>query len=184
GEEAMLDLVPLAGTRREVADRNRQPGATGQLLQLPFPQPESRAVAAARVGGHQERRGVRGDGAPHGLPPPPNRARRERGGVVVDADTHPAFIAMEIVDPIRDRLAARGAANHEVVHAHALGRLGRPPGAPANLEGPDELLLFGIDGDGGWPRRCAARTCRAIYRNCTSRSGCRPSRVLTFPCRL
>src|SRR5215204_637734 len=36
GEEPMLDLVPLAGTRREVADRDRQAGAIGQLLQLPF----------------------------------------------------------------------------------------------------------------------------------------------------
>src|SRR5947209_13416695 len=38
-EEPMLDLVPLAGPRREVADRERQTAGVGPLLQLPLPQP-------------------------------------------------------------------------------------------------------------------------------------------------
>jgi hypothetical protein len=37
GEEAVFDLVPLAGARREVANRDFQSGFIGQLLQFPFP---------------------------------------------------------------------------------------------------------------------------------------------------
>ena len=34
GEEPVLDLVPLAGSRWEVTHRDSQPGFVGQLLQL------------------------------------------------------------------------------------------------------------------------------------------------------
>ena len=46
-EETMLDLVPLAGTRRAMAGRNHQSRLLGQLLELDrfFPQPlGSRAI--------------------------------------------------------------------------------------------------------------------------------------------
>ena len=35
----MLDLVPLAGARREVTDNNAQARFIGQFLQLQFPKP-------------------------------------------------------------------------------------------------------------------------------------------------
>ena len=41
---------------------------------------------------------------------------------MIDADTHPAFVAMEIVHAVRNGLAARGGPDHEVVDPHALGR--------------------------------------------------------------
>ena len=37
GKETMLDLVPFACSRRQVADGDRQAGFIRQLLQLPFP---------------------------------------------------------------------------------------------------------------------------------------------------
>ena len=37
GKESMLDLVPFAGPRREVTDRDAQIRFIGKLLQLPFP---------------------------------------------------------------------------------------------------------------------------------------------------
>src|SRR5260221_9697371 len=43
----------------------------------------------------------------HLLPPPANRLHGESGRVVIDADAHPTFIAVEIVDAIRNGLAAR-----------------------------------------------------------------------------
>jgi hypothetical protein len=49
GEQAVLDLIPLAGSRREMADRDLQPGFVGQFLQLPLPQPHARSVAASAV---------------------------------------------------------------------------------------------------------------------------------------
>jgi len=36
-EQPMLDLVPLAGARREVTHRDAQAGLVGQFLQLHFP---------------------------------------------------------------------------------------------------------------------------------------------------
>src|SRR5437867_4733650 len=36
-EHPVLDLVPLAGAGRKVADRNRQAGLVGQLLQAELP---------------------------------------------------------------------------------------------------------------------------------------------------
>src|SRR5882672_10093499 len=52
GEEAVLDLVPLAGAGRQVADRDVEAEFVGQLLQFAFPQPYPRAVAAAAIGGN------------------------------------------------------------------------------------------------------------------------------------
>src|SRR5260370_37187803 len=50
GEEAVLDFVPLAGARRQVADHDVEVEFVGQLLQLAFPQPHPRAVAAPTIG--------------------------------------------------------------------------------------------------------------------------------------
>src|SRR5262249_61106528 len=52
-EEAVLDLVPLARTWRQVADRDVQTGLGGQAAQFVFPQPHSVAVATAAVGTDQ-----------------------------------------------------------------------------------------------------------------------------------
>src|SRR6266496_1055456 len=38
GKEAVLDLVPLAGPRGKMTDRNWQAGGIGEVLQLQFPQ--------------------------------------------------------------------------------------------------------------------------------------------------
>src|SRR6266849_5995878 len=54
-EEAMLDLVPLAGARREMTHRQRPSRFVGQLLLLPFPQPQARSVAAARIRRDEDR---------------------------------------------------------------------------------------------------------------------------------
>ncbi len=50
----MLDLVPLAGAGRQVADRDGQPGLVGEAGQLDLPQPGAVAVGAAAVGGDQQ----------------------------------------------------------------------------------------------------------------------------------
>ena len=49
GKEPVLDLVPLAGARREMADNDSQACFVGQFLQLEFPKPEPGAIAASRV---------------------------------------------------------------------------------------------------------------------------------------
>src|SRR5256885_16900947 len=45
-EHAMLDLVPLAGSRWEMAHVDGNPQTARQLLQRPFPQTAAAAVAA------------------------------------------------------------------------------------------------------------------------------------------
>ena len=54
GEEAVLDLVPLAGAGRQVADHDVEAEFVGQLLEFAFPQPHPRAVAAPAIGGDQQ----------------------------------------------------------------------------------------------------------------------------------
>src|SRR3990172_1375994 len=49
GEQAMFDLIPLAGARRKMTHGQRPPRFVGGLLQLPFPQAQAGAVAAASV---------------------------------------------------------------------------------------------------------------------------------------
>ena len=39
GEQAMFNFIPLAGARRQVANRDRDPGLLGQPLQFDLPQP-------------------------------------------------------------------------------------------------------------------------------------------------
>src|SRR4051812_12301345 len=49
-EKAVLDLVPLGSSGREVAHRDRQPGLVGQVLKLAFPQSHAGSIGAAAVG--------------------------------------------------------------------------------------------------------------------------------------
>src|SRR5665213_4143160 len=58
-EEPVLDLVPLARARREVADGYREPGAASERSELALPEPAAGAVRAAGVRGDQQTRRVR-----------------------------------------------------------------------------------------------------------------------------
>src|SRR5882672_9124866 len=53
-EHAMLDLVPLARARREVADVDRKVKFVGKALKLCFPCVRPVAVASTGVGGDEE----------------------------------------------------------------------------------------------------------------------------------
>ena len=50
----MLDLVPFARGRRQVANGNSQAGLIGQLLQLLFPEPIARPIGATPISHDQE----------------------------------------------------------------------------------------------------------------------------------
>ena len=52
-EQAMFDLVPFAGPRRQVADADLQVQLACQFLQLDLPQANARPIRAAAVGGDQ-----------------------------------------------------------------------------------------------------------------------------------
>src|SRR6516165_8744699 len=95
GEEPVLDFVPLAGAGGQVADHDVEAEFVGQFLQFTFPQPHSRAVAAAPIGGDQQPGRVGVTRAPEVEPPPADAVDREGGRVMVDADAHPAGICGE-----------------------------------------------------------------------------------------
>ena len=50
-EETVLDLVPFAGARRQMTDRDRQADLIGQPLKLDLPETNAVAIAAAAIGG-------------------------------------------------------------------------------------------------------------------------------------
>ena len=66
---------------------------------------------------------------------------------MVDADAHPAFVAVQIVDAVRNGLAARRGLDQEVMDAHPLGRLRRAPRTADVLEVPHQFLFLGIHRD-------------------------------------
>ena len=105
GEEAVLDLVPLAGARWKMSQRDLQAGFVRQALQLPFPQPQARTVAAAAVRSDEEPLGLGIDRLAHRVPPAPQRLDRELARVVVDADTHPRAVVVQVVDTVWGRLS-------------------------------------------------------------------------------
>ena len=104
-EQPMLDLVPFAGARRQVAHGNRQAEFIGQFLQFQFPQPQARAIAAAAIGRDQQLPGVGVEGLAHQAPPATNALDRKGRRVVIDPDIDPAHIVRDIVDAIGSRLA-------------------------------------------------------------------------------
>src|SRR5258708_17531421 len=71
-EQAMLDLIPLAGARREMTHAQFQPHCVGQLLQGYLPKSGSTTVAATAVGGDEQFSGPRETRTAHAFPPTPN----------------------------------------------------------------------------------------------------------------
>ena len=104
-EEPMLDLVPFAGGWGKMTHGDFQSELAAQLRQTPFPQMTPRAVAASAVGGNEQPRRARVAAMTHFAPPATNTLHGKFGGVMIAADTDPAFVALEIVDPIRDGFA-------------------------------------------------------------------------------
>src|SRR5258708_37066796 len=104
----MFDLVPFAGAGRKVTDREREVEVVRQTLEGPLPQARPRPVAAAAVGGDQERASARKAMAAHTSPPQPDRVDGKFRRVMVDADADPALVIREVVDAIGNGLAERG----------------------------------------------------------------------------
>ena len=146
GEHAMLDAVPLAGARRVMGDGDGEAGLVGEVLQLDFPEADPSAIAATAIGSDQQARGLGIALAPHAPPPATNALDGEGCGVMVDADTDPAFIGGNVVDAVGDRSTL--SRDDEVVHAHGLGSAFAPQLSAGSPEIADQLLLLGVDGDG------------------------------------
>ena len=68
-EEPMLDLVPLAGSRRKMANSNLEARVVGESLQLNLPEARSVTIASASVGTDEQFRGTWVETLFHAGPP-------------------------------------------------------------------------------------------------------------------
>src|SRR5438105_2479869 len=145
GEEPVFGFVPLAGAGRQVADHDVEAEFVGQFLQLAFPQPHPRAVAAASVSGNQQSGGVGIARPTDGAPPLADAIDGERGRVMVNPDTHPTRIGGEVVDPVRHRAAEL--LDQKVMDADFFRVALRAIFAAILTEIPDQFLFLGVDRD-------------------------------------
>jgi len=127
----MLDLVPFAGSRREVAHLDGQSQAGRQALQCDLPQTAPAAIASSAIGCDQQRVGMRIAFDAHLVPPAADGLHRELRGVVIDAHAHPAFVATHVEHAVRNDLAQLGV--REVVNVHSFGLAFALPLAPVVL---------------------------------------------------
>src|ERR1700676_1387492 len=93
----MLDLVPFAGSRRQMTDGDGEAEFVGQTLQFSLPQPNPCAVAATAIGGDQQAACVGVSLASHGLPPASDGMNREACRVVIDAHADPTGVAGDVI---------------------------------------------------------------------------------------
>ena len=97
----MLDLVPFAGARWEMAYPNCDASVISQLLQLHLPQTQPVAVTATAIGRDQEGLRLRIESSSLDAPPAANGCHREGPGVVVRPDVHEPRVAPQVIDAIR-----------------------------------------------------------------------------------
>src|SRR5260221_4855968 len=85
-KEPMLDLVPFAGGRRQVANGDGQAGLISQVLHLLLPQPIARPIGATPISHDQQFPTSGIQFAAHALPPASDALDGKLCGLMVDAD--------------------------------------------------------------------------------------------------
>src|SRR3984957_16356941 len=141
----MLDLVPLARPRREVADTDDQFRFIGEALQLQFPRARTVSVASPSVRSDEELGSIRVRSRSHGLPPLPNRGDGKGWGVGGGTHPPPSLVTSHVVDAVRDCLPQ--SVLRKIVDQRLLRHPLRLPLVPSILEIADQLLLLGIHRD-------------------------------------
>src|SRR5947209_3374127 len=116
-EQSVLDLVPFARLRRQVADRNGQARLLRQTPELGLPLARAVTVAPATISAYQKLIGVRVRDQAVASPPASNALYGEGGGLMILTHVDPADVALDVVDAIGDGLALLG---DEVVDVHQL----------------------------------------------------------------
>jgi hypothetical protein len=149
-EEPVLDLVPLAGARRQMADGDGKFEFVGKLLKLDLPQTNPIAVAAPAIGRDHELGRIGMTFAPHGLPPAANRMDGKACRVVIGADAHPAQVVGDVVDTIGHCAGKLGI--DEVVNIDQIRLALGTPLPTVVLEIAHQFLLFRINRDDGLVR--------------------------------
>src|SRR6266851_9185359 len=105
GEEAVLDLVPLAGSGRVVTHRDRCLELVGQLLEMKLPGAEPIAVTPSGIGTDQQALGLWITPSSEHPPPPPDALDGELRRIVSHPNVHQRPVRGDVVSPIWNRLA-------------------------------------------------------------------------------
>src|SRR6266700_5251133 len=125
----MLDLVPLARSRRVMADRNGHPEFVRQFLQVKLPRPGPAAVTSSGIGADQDSLCPLLPFASSQLPPPPDAFHCEFRRVIrhPDVDHRPVF--SDLVCPVGNRFTL--SQGWEIVNVDSVGlSLWSPRSAP------------------------------------------------------
>ena len=96
----MLDLVPFARSRREMANGNGKVCFVRQLLQFQLPEPQPRTVAAAVVRRYQQALRFGIQGLTFMAPPASNGRHGKRSGVVIRPHVHESRVALQVIDAV------------------------------------------------------------------------------------
>src|SRR5260221_12752791 len=99
----MLDLIPFAGGRRQMADGNTQTSLCGKPLQLHLPQPVASAIRAASISDNQEFLTGWIQTAPNAAPPASDTLHSKLRGLVIKVHIDEAVDVHHIVNPIGNR---------------------------------------------------------------------------------
>lgn len=119
GKEAMLDLVPFARARREMANGDQESRRIRHRLQFQLPQAQAIAVAAPAVRRDEQPGGLRVQAPPLMAPPAFDGRHRKCGRVMVGAHIDKAPVERRIVDAVRIGTRQRWAG--KVVPVHSFG---------------------------------------------------------------
>jgi len=142
----VLDLVPFARARWEVAYFHYHACRVRKLLQFHSPQSCAGTVAAATIGRDQQSRGLRVSLAAKLVPPSANRSDRKLCGIATNADRHPCFILTNIVNTVGNSLILC-----EVMCFDSQWVLLFSIRFTCILMIPNNFLLLRVDGNGnGW----------------------------------
>ena len=141
-EQPMFNLVPLAGPRGVVTDRDGDAQFVRQLLQVELPGPIATPIAAASIGTQQQARGFGIRSAPEQLPPSPQTLDRKLRCVVSHPDIDKPSVALQIIGPIRN--GGPVAQRRKIIDIDHPGLALGTPRAPRIFELAHALLFFRV----------------------------------------
>jgi hypothetical protein len=101
-EHPTFNFVPFTSAGRKVADMDGHFQPRCHVLQRDLPQSAAAVITPATVCCGEQMTGSTMSLRFHYLPPTTNGFRREPGGIVINADAHPALVAGNITDAIRN----------------------------------------------------------------------------------
>src|SRR5450432_2789835 len=101
-----------------MANPKFQSGLISQPLQLNFPEPHPRSIAATGIGRDEELTGFWVSRLSHAVPPTANGFDGKGGRIVIHADAHPTRIIGEIVNSVG--CGTTQFRDHKIVYAYSL----------------------------------------------------------------